>query len=604
MTDIDLNPLHLAGLVKAERLRFAEIYDALAEKRESRKLRLLQVICPPVPAGAPPFLRAFEQASTKGWLEELVIALLESGALIEVDGQSPPTPARIELQKITRPDLGLQDVGLQSSGTERARRRVCLLTIKVDGRDTYGTGFLVGTQAILTSWHVVESLLTPDGKSSKADTAGAITVTFDYHGKLRGKKVAVADQWLLDASSLHNAERGLSANPFSMDMDPTGFDTCLDFAVIRLASPVGRERGFYRLDVNRKPKVPSFLMIFQHPCGYPMHSSSGSSSELWPAGIETRLRHDANTLAGASGGLVLDDNFEAIALHQAGIEQGNNQRINAAIPTFCIAKKAEWTDDVVGVDPLWCISSTGSPVFGRIPLQKAVLNCKAGQTRILVIRGDRNSGKTFSADIVREMLNMADHTLMKLHARELPSDARDFAALLLKKGGASTPSKDLLPDPDNANTARDAWLRDILFPAVVTQLKVLAADRLLWVFIDELDSVPLPHSGTQMLFELLLEAIADLPWLRFILIGGGQHTRNCPPRYVAFDDPTQISEDDVGLTIQRHANNYLKEMTEDTALALARAMITFSADAGFGRFKALAASYVKVMDEQLRGDAA
>jgi hypothetical protein len=258
-----------------------------------------------------------------------------------------------------------------------------------------------------------------------------------------------------------------------------------------------------------------------------MHTAQGSSRQLWPQQIENRLRHDANTLSGSSGGLILDDEFELIALHQAGIEFGNQERINTAIPTACIAKVAQAANDVVGIDPMWSIAATEEPVFGREGLQYFVLNALTGRQRILVIRGVVNSGKTFSAAILRDRLNIADHALIKLSARLLPNDAREFAALLLRAAGASSSSLAELPDPALANTAREAWIRDVLLPDVLGRLKVAASSNTLWLFIDDLDVAPLAHGGAQILLELLLESAIEQAYLRFVLIGGSQYTRNC-----------------------------------------------------------------------------
>jgi hypothetical protein len=80
------------------------------------------------------------------------------------------------------------------------------------------------------------------GKLTSQGTANNISVKFDYRTNCEVVTVKVAEEWLIDSSKAHAVELGLESSVFSLDMSPEGFDSTFDYALLRLASPVGRER--------------------------------------------------------------------------------------------------------------------------------------------------------------------------------------------------------------------------------------------------------------------------------------------------------------------------------------------------------------------------
>jgi hypothetical protein len=552
MTTDSFDLERLASLVKVTRPAFADIFDPLARQHGGWELKLLHLMLKPPPPNQP-FLRAFEHAANKGFLEKLVRTLLGAGALHEPDEASSTAPAFVELQKITRPLDGLPDAALDSAAAEKARRRVCSVTVYApDGRPSYGTGFLIGPQTVLTNWHVVEPLLGADHKPLDGSSR-RLHVTFDLFGAGTGKKVEAAQDWLVSHSDAHETEINLPASPYPCVFPGKGFDERLDFAVIRLQKAEGRSRGYYPVASSREPAVQSPVIVFQHPDGERLVRTGGIAKALWPDGIHTRLHHDANTVAGSSGGLVLDNQFELVALHQGGITMADKTLLNAAIPTHCIAKRGRQSgqtfDNVVGVDPMWRIASTGVPVFGRIRFQELLLQAVAGSSRILLVRGGPQSGLSFSRDIMKDRLGLTEHRIVEASAHELPSDVANLAWLLLTRCGAAPASVESLPTFATADTTPDAWLRDVLFPEFMSHLLQAAGPRTVWLVFDDLNKVSLPATSAVSLIQMLLEGVINHDKLRVVLLGQHALASSAPPRYTATEDVSPITADDIVATI-------------------------------------------------------
>lgn len=597
----EYNLSFLASLVSAERIRFASIYDELAAKHGARKLLLVQVLFGPLSPTDPPYLRAFEQAAQGNWLEELVLTLLAAEAMREPSVEDQKSPERIELQRITRPDEGMPDAGLDGSASEKARRRVCMIEIQQDGaRPSYGTGFLVGPQTILTNWHVVHPLLDlSDEKAPKPtpDSWKSITVTFDFCGKLKGSAIPVSKDWLVCQSAAHEKERSTSTYVYADDLTPDGFDEYLDFAVIRLQQAEGRTRGYYQIDRSPSPKLDTPVTVFQHPMGGPMAKTIGVSRVLWPAGVGTRLRHDANTTGGSSGGLVLNEEFELVALHQAGIAREDKSVVNAAIPTACIARKKFVVDDVIGVDPIWRIEATGFPVFGRHRFQEILLDAVRGETRIITVIGSSSSGLSFTIEILKDRLGLTEHSLLILSATLLPSEAREAAQLVLRTAGVNSALLETLPNRENADTAEDAWLRDVLMPAVLDLLRGVAGSRTVWLVVDDLHKAKIPQTGGVAFLQAMLQAATEHAFLRAVLLGNDRIASSASPRYVRSEHLVGLDEQDVAQTISLRAHYLNLDLTAAEVKAQANATVAI-ARASLPYLPSLVDAYRRIVESE------
>jgi hypothetical protein len=547
-----LQVTRLASLVKVARPTFSAIFDAFSKQQGGSEFKFIHIMAGSPPADAPEFLRAFEYAAKHGWLEQLVHVLLTADALYEDEDKVPVKPAYVELQKITQPHAGMPDAARDSAAAERARQRVCRITVlDEDERATYGTGFLVGPQTVLTSFHVVSSLI---DQKDEPNSWKRLKVTFDLFGQDDMTTVDVAEKWLVCHSAPHDAEQSLDTDIFAEEIAPEDFRERLDFAVIRLRQAEGRARGYYSVEDSHEPTVESPVIVFQHPGGTRLVRCGGTASKLWPDGVRTRLRHDANTVKGSSGGLVLGKEFELVALHQAGLKLPGSRVINAAIPACCIAKKrheeGKRFDDVIGVDPMWCIAATGMPVFGRIAFQEMLLRAVSGMKRVLIVRGPPKSGVSFSADILKDRLGLTEHLIVEVSAKEVPSDAGALARLLLSRAGADEKSVAGLPMFDTADTAMDAWLHDILLPDFLKRLLRHCGEKTVWLIFDDLHKVDLPTTSTVSFIRMLLQCVVVQSKLRIVLLGHCSLAAFAPTEYTESDDVSPVTERDITRTIK------------------------------------------------------
>lgn len=228
-----------------------------------------------------------------------------------------------------------------------------------DGLGKIGTGTLVGIDLVLTNYHVVEALFRNPSGFDKA------RVRFDFRedstNRLvhQGRPVEFAPNWSKD---LPNSAIGMQYRQ-GIDSDPNW----LDYAVIRLADPVGNQAVANPADSNAPERswmtLPDALLdlrpeaeirVLQHPLdaasntASPCKESRGKILELVHSGL--RVRHNATTFGGSSGGAVVDGDFNLIALHQAG----NSVKLwNQAIPISAIVHhmKQNGFGHMVGVPP-------------------------------------------------------------------------------------------------------------------------------------------------------------------------------------------------------------------------------------------------------------
>lgn len=224
---------------------------------------------------------------------------------------------RPTLERIFRRTSAFQDPRQFSSRLRAVAGQVCQIRI---GADAAGTGFLVGSDLVLTNHHVVARVIGGDVAPS------AVQCVFDYivgdNGTVgQGVPFGLHDggDWLVAASPPSAAdEHG----------DPTRLPTVdeLDHALLRLAEPAGqtmsldgRERGWLRLLGDIPEPTPGLpLLIMQHPDGRPVKLAMADTGVKAVNRNRTRLTYCVNTEAGSSGSPCLTFDLELVALHHSG----------------------------------------------------------------------------------------------------------------------------------------------------------------------------------------------------------------------------------------------------------------------------------------------
>ena len=151
-------------------------------------------------------------------------------------------------------------------------------------------------------------------------------------GLATGEKLPLAPDWIV-------AQSPYSAADLAPDVGLPA-ETELDFALLRIDSTsvpalLAASRGW--VDLGSLPPLPqqgAFVFVLQHPKGMPLQHSMGVIQQQ---ATPLRLRYDADTEPGSSGGLVLDQELRPVALHHAGDPDSKiKARYNQGIPLHLI----------------------------------------------------------------------------------------------------------------------------------------------------------------------------------------------------------------------------------------------------------------------------
>jgi|GEM_PF-1848471 len=207
---------------------------------------------------------------------------------------------------------GYADTFVWASELMGIGHRMCRVRSRNGAGVVLGTGMLVAPDIVLTAYHVVEHLIGTSG--GRTDMTLTFGLAETGNGPGRQEAYRPAEDWDVLHAPYSNADLAVDAG-----MPNPGE---LDFALVRLerpasgdATPSGR-RGVLDLErVGDPPGKDKLVLILQHPRGDNLKQAPGETME--PV-TPLRLRYDADTDSGSSGGLVLDMALTPIALHHAG----------------------------------------------------------------------------------------------------------------------------------------------------------------------------------------------------------------------------------------------------------------------------------------------
>ncbi len=225
-------------------------------------------------------------------------------------------------------DAGFDDVVLWADQLLSAGRRICRISYPLGvGGLVRGTGFLVGSDLVLTNYHVMEEVL-----KGRAE-ADRVRLNFGYAETAEGPS-AVDKYWLDQDWDVAHAPYGAADLATDAGLPEDGE---LDFALLRLEKAAGDaqgpngKRGWFDLAQAASPaRENAIVFVLQHPDGKPLKQSIGVVQR---SETPLRLRYDADTEEGSSGGLVLDQKLTPLALHHAGDPASKiKARYNQGIP--------------------------------------------------------------------------------------------------------------------------------------------------------------------------------------------------------------------------------------------------------------------------------
>ncbi len=241
----------------------------------------------------------------------------------EALGLAAQAPPRAELEKIVKKTSVPFDIAVWRERMAAREVCVCRIEVPVAGGTSFGTGFLVGPDLVLTNHHVIDGVADP----------AAIVARFDYKARPGGAaispgvEVRLAADWLVDSSQ--HSPVDLQGLPKQGVPDPDQ----LDYALLRLSESVGdqpiptgkesepgaQSRGW--IGLLKKPwpfAAHRSLFIIQHPSGTPMKLAMDLEAVMTVNGNGTRVTYQTGTEEGSSGSPCFNQFWDLVALHHAG----------------------------------------------------------------------------------------------------------------------------------------------------------------------------------------------------------------------------------------------------------------------------------------------
>ncbi len=290
-------------------------------------------------------------AEAEGWTDRLLLAARESNpgnpqllAFAQQFGLAPSTPPRPELERLIKTTNSFLDIAKWRQRLGEIEGQVC----RVEAPGSYGTGFLLGPDVVMTNYHVVQHLIEQDGAG-----AGSVALRFDYK-RLEdgttlnpGKEYRLAPEWLIDRSPMSPVD--LQPEPKSNVPQPNE----LDYALLRVEGSPGLDK----IGDSPDPGAPSRkwiealtepydfvpdtpLFIVQHPQGDPLKLALDDDAVIGLNANVTRVTYKTNTEAGSSGSPCFNANWDLVALHHSGdpnFDPGHKPTYNEGIPFSAIA---------------------------------------------------------------------------------------------------------------------------------------------------------------------------------------------------------------------------------------------------------------------------
>lgn len=242
-----------------------------------------------------------------------------------VQADAPSNALAPGFEKNLRPLIPALDIHLWIAELLKVERQIC----RIEENDLpLGTGFLVGTDLVLTNWHVAAG---EDGKCKRG-----LSCRFDY--------MRLEDRIGLGKTIAIQPDGCLAFSNYAADTASSEPSDLLDFALLKLEEPVGldefgqKRRGWVAVPPAAKhPGKDEPLIIVQHPLGQPMKLALDTSSVIGLNPSGNRLQYKTNTEPGSSGSPCFTIDWKLVAIHGASATARNGEEVNQGTPIDLVA---------------------------------------------------------------------------------------------------------------------------------------------------------------------------------------------------------------------------------------------------------------------------
>lgn len=555
---------------------------------------------------------AIRSADAEGWMPNLLATLIYERQSTNLGAQAMALGVRYvgqgSMQTLVTEVDALYDWSIMARRVSTIGRHVCLIEID---HVAEGTGVLVGPDLVLTAQHVINPLM-PTGNPAPL-SAKRLSMTFDFtttelpDGTRRlnpGTKYAVADSWLVAHSPPHPQEIAKKIPP------DTGTITEFDYALMRLAEKVGDEalpalgaaRGWAAVAAAPRPLgILQRIHIAQHPAGQFLQGSSGRISTIPPH--NARIRYKASTLNVSSGAPCWNNDYELIALHNFGGATTPNGVENQGVPIERIKEQLTRSptpivlpslpSPIVGGAPpransaaagvtaalsrMWTLGAE-YPILNRNQLQQAMAAVVSESgSQILVVRGKRYTGRSFTTKVVQQYLRPFGHIALTIPAAGLMEKKPEDVLLELR----STLSLPAPVAPVGADlTTRPAQIGRHLLNGFFADLRAKypakpalpAQPMQVWLLLDGLDQVRLAEETHDLVAEIV-QRLGEVPVLRLVLIGYDRELPSEVDATVEKENIAEVSASDIEAHIEYICRSKMVVLPLDRLKALAASVL-------------------------------
>jgi hypothetical protein len=484
------------------------------------------------------FRVAVEYAESHGWLDHLVEELIasdrESGVLKQKALNNSTGAGAQAMMNLIR---GFGNSEVLTRGSINAKRWTARIRVENGGS---GTCFLISSNHVLTSWHVVKSLFRNVNGQWEPMPGQAFRLKIQFDAIMKPVGLTYVEGTPVDVD-VHQ-DWCVCYSPCTVDeinkRIPTHMDELpqrLDFVVIRLRNAIGFERNHANMDSRiTVPKAGGQIWVFQHPQGNTtmfdvaevLSTGSDSKSEL----TRFRFMHDANTLEGSSGSPCFDKNFMIFGIHQARWRRSNEDAgTNVGVPLrrileYMKERKVVLPPPEPNEKPLHAFDENdidSEPIIGcdrfRNEFWDVATQLGASRKGIIIINGEKGSGKSYRLRIAAKLLLPdANHLKIELTHDQLRMGAKDLASALCRNANATSFAVD---DQSIGNSTLAAWIRTTLVPETLRALDLAREQRKVWIMLKDMNQADFFGDGTKDYLFLLFEKVREHDWLYCVLDG-------------------------------------------------------------------------------------